>query len=347
MNLLWESEQNWDNTKKDYVKTREILPSFDFSTNKNKFFINKLYYKYNFNFSNNYDNVSDEYYLNGHTYFNLTNTTRISKDITLTPAIGIRETMNSEKDKNGEWKENFSTKMDSSINLRNRLTRDMDLDLTYNYVSGILDNKSIDTNKLNLSLNTYLFMGDLRINNYTAYDFKKLDIANELKRFDDFSTEIRYKMSRLFNFYAKHQYNFNTEKTSLVQSIFYFYPTARLTFMENMSYIRANQGVVDLISTIKYRPNLKWKIDFSYRTEYDYLEKKFSPFVSKEFAIYRDLHCWEAKFSVLEKRISDGSLEREFWITLKLKAIPNQAISLYRNNREYNKWYEWDFKNRT
>jgi hypothetical protein len=79
MKILWESEKNWDNTKKGYVKSREILPSFDFTTNKNKFFINNLFYKYNFNFANNYDTATDTYYRTGSTYFNLTRTKKLIK----------------------------------------------------------------------------------------------------------------------------------------------------------------------------------------------------------------------------------------------------------------------------
>lgn len=348
MNILWESEKNWDNTKKSYVKSREILPSFDFTTNKNKFFINNLFYKYNFNFANNYDTATDTYYRTGSTYFNLTRTKKINKNITLTPTVGIKETMTSEKDERNEFKEKFSTKMDSSVNLRNRLNRDMDLDITYNYTTGILDTKTVDTNKINLSLSSYLLMGDLRITNSTGYDIQKIDTENnELKRMDDFSTEIKYKISKYFNFYGKHNYSFDSSRTSLVQSIFYFYPSAKLTFMENASFLRSNNGTIDTISTIKYRPNLKWKIDYSYRVEYDYLRDNFNPYTSQEFALYRDLHCWEVKFSMLSKRESDGDKVREFWITFKLKAIPNQSISLYRNNQDYVKWYEWDFKNKS
>ena len=65
---------------------------------------------------------------------------------------------------------------------------------------------------------------------------------------------------------------------------------------------------------------------------------------SVESAILRDLHCFDIKISYLSKSNTLGRY-REFWITLRLKAMYDQDISLYKNNRDYKKWYDWDFKN--
>ncbi len=337
MNFLWEVENNWVLGK--YEKAREVLPSFTFNTNKNKFFKTGLFYQYNFNIKNSFNSNTKDYYKEGETAFSLSKTKKITNRISLNPTIGIIENFNELAQNN-----KYSTSWNANLLLKSKINSDMDFYTTYVYNAGMFDKKSVRTNKLSFALSSYLLDGDFRITNATGYNLNQKDNSKELEKLDPFSTEIKYKINKFLNYYGRHSYNFQLKKTTFFQNIFYFFPSARLTFVENIAFLNSLPDSVDTISTIKLRPNLKWKIDYNYRFLYDYKKNICHSYSSQEIAILRDLHCFDLKFSYLT-RAEAGNRYREFWITLRLKAMYDQDVSLYKNNRDYKKWYDWDFKN--
>jgi hypothetical protein len=418
MLLVWQDNESWNNTKKGYYKTSEVLPSFSFATNTNKLSIkkivqkhdfyglglnidetwddliengyidkfgkitpklisigsaselklkqqnisnkekiykiikprlNNLFYKYNFEFANNYDSANNNYYTTGNSAFSLTNSVKVNKDITLTPSVGIREVMSNSANINNNniYEEKYSTRVDSILSLKDRFTRDIDLNLSYSYTTGLFaEDYIVDMNKLNVGLNAYFFNGKLKFNTYTGYDFDMIT-TRDVDRWDAISSDMRIKFNKYFNSYSRHTYSLSKNWTNVFQNILYFYPTAKLSLSENATFLSSIENSLDTITTIKYRPNLKWKFDYSYRCDYNYVKQDFSNIKSREFAIYRDLHCWEMKFSVLDKIDTDSSIYREYWIVFNLKAMPSQEISLYHDNKYYDKWYYWDVKSRT
>lgn len=336
MNLLWEEENNWNLGK--YQKAREELPSFSFNTNTNKFFKTGLFYKYNFKIANRYNTSIDDYYKEGNSSFSLSKSQKLTRNITLNPTVSITEKFNELS------LQKYTTSWKANLALKTRINSDMDLFTTYIYDAGMFNKKSLNTNKINFSLSSYLLNGNIRITNSTGYNFNLKDYSKNLEKIDPFYTEIKYKINKSLNYYGKHIFDFQAKKTTFLQNIFYFYPSAKLTFVENATFLDSNPDEIDTITTIKIRPNLKWKIDYNYRFLYDYKKNIFHSYSSHEIALLRDLHCFDLKFSYISKSDAEGRY-REFWITLRLKAMYDQDISLYKNNKDYKKWYDWDFKN--
>ncbi|MFC1484948.1 LPS-assembly protein LptD [bacterium] len=341
--FIWEREDNWDDSKSKYIKIREFLPSFHFSTNKNKLGKTNFFYKYMFSLINNYDSRNRNFYTYGATSFSLTRAFRFGRNITVTPTTGIMEFLDNYVTTNSVHKERYKTKLDNSVNLRYRMTRDIDTDFTYYYGTGLFnDRNTIYTHRFNFILNTYFFRGRLKIKARTGYDFNKIT-TRDLEKLDPLVSEMRLRLSKYMHYYVKHDYNFATTWTNSLQNIINIYPIKGVALKENITYLSSHDNILDTISTIRIRPNLKWKFDFSYRTDYNYEKNYFTGFKSKEFAIIRDLHCWEVKFSLREQMQIDSSRLTEYWITFSLKSLPKQKVSLYKDNSyAYDEWYDWD-----
>ena len=76
---------------------------------------------------------------------------------------------------------------------------------------------------------------------------------------------------------------------------------------------------VDLTNQLSLKLGRKWKLDFSSR--FDLNEGEFE---ERDYLLWRDLHCWEARFLWREMR-------GEFLLGLNIKAFPQAVIKFYHN----------------
>ncbi|MCP4481730.1 MAG: LPS-assembly protein LptD [bacterium] len=344
MNTTWQMEHDWNDDDKVYKKSTESLPSFSLDSYQNKFFVDKLYYSFGFGFINSYHPTNDTYYGTGSAYFDLTRTINLTPNITLTPSTGLNENLTNTAGSSGLYEEGYTTQWQNSITLKDRLTRDLDISLIYSYNAGMFDKKTkIFGNSLSSVMNNYFLNNKLRLSSSISYDLNT-DVDSTVKRYGSLLNSARWKLAKKLNYYGKHEYNFAKRRTELLQNVLYFFPSARWTISENLTAMESKGDIMDAITSIKYRPNLKWKFDFSIRNEYDHVRGEVSNVRDREFSLYRDLHCWEVKFSVLDKYDDDEEVYREFWLTFNLKALPGQNITFYREDRkEYYPHLEtWD-----
>ena len=326
LRIAGERKDVWDYQREKFVNIQSYSPSLSFATRLLRIRKGAFYYKLGGNYANRYvkpyDYVTREFQ-EGHRlnqsdiYFDLVNKLRLSPRASVDTEAGLGESW---QDKDEDWnrKNVYKNIYHTKTNLRTRITRSLDTDLTHSFQQE--QGRNTTLNKLSL-LARIRFLWLLEFTSSTGYSF----IGDKNLRFDDIVSRVDFTPSRLMNFYLEHSYDLNREKTSNFQIEGIFGPgaekwsiNARLTYLEGTSNYPHR---LDIVNGFNFPITGKWRAGLT--TRYNIYDLKL---MERGVHIYRDLHCWEARLSWTKI-----PSEEEIWFTVNLKVFPENRIGVYHN----------------
>jgi len=328
LRLIGERKDIWvgDDQTGRFVNTQGYSPQLSFATNLLQIKKGLLYYKLGANYANLYTkpyNYETREFEEGHRlnqsdiYFDLVNKLRLSRRAGLDTEVGFQERW---QDKDEDWnrKNVYKNIYHTKANLRTRITRSFDTDLTHSFQQE--QGRNTTLNKLSLLARIRL-LWLLEFTSSTGYSF----IGDKNLRFDNIFSRVDFTPSRLVNFYLEHSYDLNREKTSDFQIEGIFGPgakkwsiNARLTYLEGTSNYPHR---LDIVNGFNFPIMGKWRAGLT--TRYNIYDRKL---MERGIHIYRDLHCWEASLSWTKI-----PSEEEIWFMVNLKIFPENRIGVYHN----------------
>lgn len=332
LRIIGERKDVWDKDTLRFVNIEGYSPQFSFATNLLQIKEGLLYYKLGVNYANLYNKpynyVTREFpegeghHLNqSDIYFDLVNKLRLSRRASLNTEVGFQEKW---QDKDEDWnRENvYKNIYHTQANLRTRVTRSFDTDLTHSFEQE--QGKKTTINKLSI-LGRIRLLQLLEFTSSTGYSF----IGERNLRFDNLFSRVDFTPSRLARFYMDYSYDLNRERTANFQTEGIFGPggkkwsiNARLTYLEGTS---GSPHRLDIVNGFNFPISEKWGVRLA--TRYNINDHKL---MERGIHIYRDLHCWEARLSWTKI-----ASEEEIWLTFNLKVFPEERIGLYHNiNKE-------------
>lgn len=329
LRIVGERKDVWDYQNGKFVNIESSTPGLSFATNLLQIRKGLLYYRVGANYTNrylkSYDNVAREFE-EGHRlnqsdiYFDLLNKLRLSRRASLNMQVGFQETW---QDKDDDWnrKNVYKNIYHTKANLRTRITSYFDTDLTHSFQQE--QARSTTLNKLSI-LGRIRLLWLLELTSSTGYSF----IGDRNRRFDNLFSRVDFTPSSLASFYIGHSYDLNAEKTASFQTEAIFGPgarkwsiNARLTYLEGTSdYPRR----LDIVNGFNFPITRKWRAGLT--TRYDIYDHKL---MERGVHIYRDLHCWEVRFSWTKI-----ASQEELWLMINLKVFPEERIGLYHHVEE-------------
>jgi lipopolysaccharide assembly outer membrane protein LptD (OstA) len=347
---LWERQESWDEVLNRFKTDKEVLPQINFSTFKNPIAKTIFYYQYILNLSNSYNSIMDKYYLKGDSKVSLTTKVNIGRTITITPTVGFAVILdNNIVSSTSPVEHVIKDKYFSILNLRKRLLRNLDLNLSHNYTTILYDNLDTTIKKVEENIlygNLYITpLKKMTVSIGSSYDFNmssydNYEITDYRQRLGPLVTEVRYRPIRKVYLWARHDYDLYKEKTNTLQGSLNIDVPDHWYIRETLKYAKPSIGEfkkIDIINTLGIEFLKKWKFETSLRSDYYTELKEFSSLKEQEYSVTRDLHCWEAKFLVKFRELESGSNEREAWVFFTIKALPSQKIKLH-NSSESNTW---------
>jgi len=329
LRIVGERKDVWDYQTEKFVNIESYTPSLSFATNLLQIREGLLYYRLGANYANRYfkpyDYVAREFE-EGHRlnqsdiYFDLVNKLRLSRRAGLDTEVGFQESW---QDKDEDWnrKNVYKNIYHTKANLRTRITRYFDTDLIHSFQQE--QGRKTTLNKLSI-LGKIRLLWLLELTSSTGYSF----IGDRNVRFDNLFSRVDFTPSSLMSFYIEHSYDLNREKTANFQTEAIFGPGAtkwsintRLTYLAGTSdYPRR----LDIVNGFNFPITRKWRAGLT--TRYDIYGHKL---MERGVHIYRDLHCWETRFSWTKI-----ASQEEIWFTINLKVFPQERIGLYHNVEE-------------
>jgi len=332
LRLVGERKDVWDDETRRFVNTQGYSPQLSFATNLLQIKKGLLYYKLGANYANlytkpyNYETrkFEDEegHHLNqSDIYFDLVNKLRLSRKASLNTTVGFQERW---QDRNENWdRENvYKNIYHTQVNLRTRITRSFDTDLTHSFQQE--QGRKTTLNKLSI-LGRIRLLQLLEFTSSTGYSF----IGERNLRFDNLFSQVDFSPSRLASFYLEHSYDLNRERTANFQTEGIFGPggnkwsiNARLTYLEGTS---GSPHRLDIVNGFNFPISEKWRVRLA--TRYNINDHKL---MERGIHLYRDLHCWEARLSWTKIPSKE-----EIWFTVNLKVFAEERVGLYHNiNKE-------------
>jgi len=330
LRILGERKDVWDYQRERFVNIQGYSPLFSFATNLLQIKKGLLYYRLGANYANRYVKPYD--YLTrkfepGHRvnqsdiYFDLVNKLRLSRRASINTEVGFQESWR-DKDENWNRKNVYKNIYHTKTNLRTRITRSFDTDLTHSFQQE--QGNKTTLNKLSI-LGRIRLLWLLEFTSSTGYSF----IGKRNARFDNLFSRVDFTPSRLTNFYFEHSYDLNREKTANFQAEAIFGPgarkwsiNARLTYLEGLEGTTSDYPRrLDIVNGFNFPITRKWRARLA--TRYDIYNGEL---MERGIHLYRDLHCWEARFSWTKI-----PSEEEIWFTVNLKVFPEGRIGIYHN----------------
>ncbi len=327
LRIVGERKDIWDRQAERFVNILGYSPRVSFATNLLQMKKGLLYYRLGANYANHYDKTY--YYLTGgfepghrlnqsDIYFDLVNKLRLSRRASLNTEVGFKESWQ-DKDENWNRKDVYKNIYHTQANLRTRITRSLDTDLTHSFEQE--QGRKTTLNKLSI-LGRIRLLRLLEFTSSTGYSF----IGKRNDRFDNLFSRVDFTPSRLTNFYFEHSYDLNREKTANFQAEAIFGPgarkwsiNARLTYLEGTTSDHPRR--LDIVNGFNFPITRKWKARLA--TRYDIYNGEL---MERGIHLYRDLHCWEVRFSWTKI-----PAEEEIWFTVNLKVFPEERIGVYHN----------------
>jgi len=329
LRIVGEREDVWDYQTGRFVNIHGYSPQISFATNLLQIKEGLLYYRLGADYANQYskpyDYVTREFQ-EGHrlnqsdVYFDLVNKLRLSRRASLSTTAGFQERWQ-DKDENWNRENVYKNIYYSQVNLRTRITRSFDTDLTHSFQQE--QGRKTTLNKFSI-LGRIRLLQLLEFTSSTGYSF----IGDRNLRFDNLFSRVDFTPSRLARFYMDYSYDLNRERTANFQTEGIFGPggnkwsiNARLTYLEGTS---GSPHRLDIVNGFNFPITSKWRTRLA--TRYDIYSGKL---MERGIHIYRDLHCWEVGLSWTKIPSKE-----EIWFTVNLKVFPEERIGLYHRVEE-------------
>jgi len=329
LRIVGEKKDVWDYQTGRFVNIQSSSPQLSFATNLLQIKKGLFYYKLGANYANlylkPYDYVTREFQ-EGHRlnqsdiYFDLVNKLGLSRRASLNTVVGFQERWQ-DRDENWDKENVFKNIYHTQANLRTRITRSFDTDLTHSFQQE--QGKKTTLNKLSI-LGRIRFLWLLEFTSSTGYSF----IGEKDHRLDNLFSRVDFTPSRLVSFYVEHSYDLNREKTANFQTEGVFGPggkkwsiNARLTYLEGTSDYPHR---LDIVNGFNFAISEKWGVRLT--TRYDIYNHEL---MERGIHLHRDLHCWEARLSWTKI-----ASEEEIWLMFNLKVFPEERTGLYHSIEE-------------
>jgi hypothetical protein len=268
----------------------------------------------------------------------------IRKKTTITPNVGYSESWRDRLLSTGTFtKDVYVGRYNTSFNVRQRLSRAADLNMTHFYVARLrrnqtlldssADDHGIESNQLNSSLNTRLGRSTLFIVS-SGYDYRKAPKTDpsfynhQRSRISSPRMDVQYEARRniLFDFsetYALYdgsaRRNINTPLNTS-GGVQVGNQSDAVSFSHRFSYSKTPTGrdaEVIFSDRLKFFLTPRWYMDLtlSYRAygPESFHYKKVQP-IERSISVVRDMHCWVLR-AVFSNR--PGVREASFYIDLK------------------------------
>jgi lipopolysaccharide assembly outer membrane protein LptD (OstA) len=351
-----EHDRSYDAVKNRFVEAKTILPQFGFGTSALRLGKSSAYFQFSGNFRNEYDRPEqnppdpepiypgkDQY----RQYADGTGSLRwrvpVTKTISLEPSAGLTEAWQSHQDLGAELDPQDLTQGNgfTGLNLRHRLTRNLDYDLTHRYKvrwtpnTFHRDHAALDRG---LEQNDLTFFGSYRPSQKiwgrasTTYDFRDTEAQNyqsPRQRFSPPWAEVQVQPRAWFSAFARETVQlYPARKPQSTLFNFRFGKDERAFYSSGFSYNVGRPGELDVNSGAAFPLTRNWWLggDLHYTlagsggTHYNRVD-----FKEKNLIVRRDLHCWVLRVTYKER---PGSNELYFRLDLKsnMEVRQKQAV---------------------
>ena len=200
-----------------------------------------------------------------------------------------------------------------------------------------------------------IYLDNLTIRAWTGLDIRRTlgeKIVNFAKRLDGVTSEIDYNPYKIWNIYYKNDYNVFYEKPNSVQidsklrfGTDRFDKSKETAYIKNgISYNRSTPNNLTFIGEIGLRPTPNWQVACKMQSSfsYDFADYRY---YERSVNVYRDLHCWEANFSYIDRvPLKTGEKNfREFWFNIRVKSNLSYKSDTAESEivERERKWYPW------
>lgn len=342
----------WDTTSNKFVVQSLSAPQFSFVTQPIKKTFLPFFYSLSFRAANNFQRSEDFYRQSMQGNLNLTNSFRLTRRVTLTPAFGFSEDWSNQKTRLDRT-DTYESRYFTQLNWRTRVAPWLDVDLAHNFRQK-LETKSeleddpdrgIEENRLALATNSiWLNAGNFRFR--TGYDFRRAkgeSIEDWRKKLEPLSEVFQFSPTKRVNLYFSHSYNIFLHRVAFMESEISLGEKTKNYFFWGNSYQGSQAGQLGTRLGVNFWLTRGWQIQFSNRYDVFYAGKRIDNFneIEREIKVYRDLHCWEIN-AYVRQRAAAGvvPLAREFWVNINLK-INNQSRARLYSVQQEQQWYPW------
>jgi LPS-assembly protein len=308
------------------AKKLERVPELSYRLNPQRIGRSPFFYKVNASFVNFHQPREDIYVLRGDTGFSLrSRSLPLIRRTRLTPEIGYRqtwykETGAEEEVSRGAYRANLRVDTRLTRYIRNEISykfgRQIDEDLAAPFRFDRVDS-SQNWNEIEETLRMRARGIDLRLSGGYDFDSKEEEGGKNFKNLRTYMTifpgsGVKFHMSTDYNIYDEEfkriSADFEMRRRGLVEQ-----------FRIGTKYYNGGEEFFDLTNQLDLKLGRKWKLDFSAR--FDLNEGEFK---ERDYLLWRDLHCWEARLVFREMR-------GEFLLGLNIKAFPQAVIKFYHN----------------
>lgn len=359
--ILFSRYDVFNSTDNKYLLTGMTVPSISYITNQTKIGKLPLYYEFSSKGEKTWIRDEDFYRTNADGSLKLTNPLRLTRKITLTSAAGVKTYWQDRFDKE-DIEDIYRWTYNTDLNLDIRSLNFLDHQLGY-YFEQEPDKRHDDyrgviADKLRTKHSAYI--DNLTVRFWTGLDIRrklKEKIINFNKRLDGITSEFDYSIYNFLNIYYRNDYNVFYEKPNSVQlnselrlSPDRFDKSKEKAYLKNgVSYERSTPHRLTLTYEVGLRPTTNWQVAYKMQSSfsYDFTEHRnnFNDYrcYERSVNVYRDLHCWEANFSYLDRvPLSAGEPNfYEFWFNIRIKSELGYKNSAVAESERERKWYPW------
>lgn len=332
-----------------YILTDLTAPSVSYETTKIRIQELPLYYEFGVRGERTWTKSSDFYLTQGNSNLDITNPLRLTRKITLTSAAGFTQYWEDRKDKDDKediFRGVYRTDLNVRINSLSFLSHEFGHHFEQELYKKKDDYHGVLVNKLRTMQSAYL--DNLTLRFWTGLDIRrKLDekITVYRERLDDLTSEAEYDIYGFLNLYYRNEYSvvYKRPTSARFESKIKFKPDryaegegSEVTYLKNgVSYQRTVPDYLTSFAEAGIRPTKNWQ--FAFKTQFSFNYLNFSDFKYYEHSVnlHRDIHCWEAIFSYI-----DRSDEYEFWFRIRVKP-PALDKKEKRFDELERKWYPW------
>lgn len=184
---------------------------------------------------------------------------------------------------------------------------------------------------------------------------EKEPVENRKSKFDDLNISLTSRPKDFFDLQSNIKYDIYCDSTDItypvnvqeikkgklksIESTVHYAPNTCLdfTYKHNLTYFYPNNSFATVDSLVKVSLTRYWEgiCSGSFRNDNIYIPRMKDFKLEKyRVALKRDLHCWEAEFSIRKQIEKVGVPEEvEFWLTLSLKAFPDKKVGVLGKER--------------
>jgi len=339
LRVVVESYDVYDPISGMFVSDVVTLPSLAYTLYPQKWNM-PFYTSFSAFVQNQYTRASGVYTMNGNTDLNVTRDIRLSRQVTYKPQVGVRVNWVN-REPGGALSDQFLTSYYTNNNIRLRLLRWMDWDLSHSWVwqtqtnSLVIDPNGEATNALNY-VNTMSF-GKLRVKDSIGYNlhlYRITTVEDWRTPFTPLVNEIYWSPRPTVSVFGREENSIYPYQINSVQLDSRFGQLDKRYVNVGAFYQSVNPNNLDFTTGVGFWPTTKWKIDYALHWT---SVNNFDTLIANdhELKIYRDLHCWEVKLTYRHR--PDGQEDINFQIGLKSSAKDKKRYP----TRDAKEFYPW------